>query len=156
MVSSKAATVTQYLQELPLERRQIVQAVRKVIKANLPHGLKEGMLYGMICYYIPLKDFPVTYNKQPLVYAGLASQKNYLSVYLNNVYSNPKTEAWFVQQYAASGKKLPKGVSCINFKKLEDLPLELIGQAVAYNTTQEFIQMYEDARTSSKRKPLKN
>src|SRR5690606_13732734 len=99
MVSSKAATVSEYLAELPPERRKAVQAVRKVIKANLPKGMKEGMLFGMICYFVPLKDFPVTYNKQPLVYAGLASQKNYLSVYLNNVFSDPKTEKWFAQRY---------------------------------------------------------
>lgn len=151
MVSSKAATVSQYLDELPPERRKVIQGVRKVMRASLPTGFKEGMLYGMICYFIPLKDFPETYNGQPLVYAGLAAQKNYYSVYLNNIYSDPEAEAWFAKRYAATGRDMAKGKSCINFKKLDDLPLELIAEALARNTKDEFIEMYEDARTSSKR-----
>jgi hypothetical protein len=152
MVSSKAKTVAEYLKDLPADRRKEIEAVRKVIKRNLPKGFEEGMLYGMIGYYIPLKDYPETYNGQPLGLAGLAAQKNYMTVYLNNIYSDSDIEKWFKQRYKASGKKLDMGKSCVYFKKADDLPLELIGEVIGMNSKQEFLQMYEDARRSSIRR----
>lgn len=151
MVSSTAKTVTEYLKELPEERRKALSAVRKVIKANLPQGFEEGMTFGMITYYIPLKDFPETYNGQPLGIAALASQKNYMAVYLNNIYSEPATTKWFMDRYKATGKRMDIGKSCVRFKKLEDLPLELIGEAVAMNSKERLLEMYVDARKSSER-----
>lgn len=151
MVSSKATSVAEYLKELPDDRRKALNAVRKMIKANLPAGFEEGMLYGMITYYIPLKDFPKTYNGQPIGTAALASQKNYMAVYLNNIYSEPATLKWFKERYKTSGKRMDIGKSCVRFRKLEDLPLELIGEAVAMTSKEKVIELYEDARTSSKR-----
>ncbi|QYK50097.1 MAG: DUF1801 domain-containing protein [Anaerolineales bacterium] len=151
MVSSKAKTVTEYLKELPEERRKAISAVRKVIRENLPKGFEEGMTFGMITYYIPLKDFPETYNGQPLGIAALASQKNYMAVYLNNIYSEPATTKWFMKRYEATGKRMDIGKSCVRFRKLEDLPLDLIGEAVAMNSKEKLLEMYVDARTSSER-----
>ncbi|MCW5874573.1 MAG: DUF1801 domain-containing protein [Anaerolineales bacterium] len=152
MVSSKATTVAEYLKELPEDRRKALNAVRKVIRENLPKGFEEGMTFGMITYYIPLKDFPETYNGQPLGTAALASQKNYMAVYLNNIYSEPATTKWFMERYKATGKRMDIGKSCVRFRKLEDLPLELIGEAVAMTSKEELIKLYEDARKSSRRK----
>lgn len=151
MVSSKAKTVTEYLKELPEERRKAISTVRKVILENLPKGFEEGMTFGMITYYIPLKDFPETYNGQPLGIAALASQKNYMAVYLNNIYSEPATTKWFMKRYKDTGKRMDIGKSCVRFRKLEDLPLDLIGEAVAMNSKEKLLEMYVDARTSSER-----
>ena len=66
MVSSKAKTADQYLEELPEDRRETIGAVRKVILANLPKGDKESILWGIISYCIPLEDYPKTCNGRPL------------------------------------------------------------------------------------------
>ena len=146
MALSDASTVDEYLGELTPDRRKAIQAVRSVMLANLPRGYAETMLFGMISFVIPLEDYPVTYNKKPLVYAALASQKNYMSVYLNNVYGDRETEQWFADEYRASGKKLDMGKSCVRFKKTEDLPLALIGQAIAKTPVRDFIARYEASR----------
>ena len=104
------------------------------------------MQFGMIGYVIPLERYPVTYNKQALQYAALASQKHYMSVYLMSVYSDSDSEQWFAEQYRASGKKLDMGKSCVRFKKLADLPLDLIGRAIARTPVDEYIEVYEAAR----------
>lgn len=145
MVRSNATTPDQYLEELPSERREAIAAVRQVILQNLPAGFQEGMLYGMIGYYIPLQDFPDTYNGQPLSLLALASQKNYMTLYLNSVYGNPATEEWFRERFAASGRKLKMGKSCVYFKKLEDLPLDLIAEVVAKTSKDEFLRTYKHA-----------
>jgi hypothetical protein len=149
-MQSKATTVFEYLNELPKDRKIQIEKVRKVILANLPKGCKEGMQYGMIGYFIPLKLYPKGYlnnNKTPLPYAALASQKNYMSVYLMNIYGYGKiAQEWFEKEYKQSGKKLDMGRSCVRFKTLEDLPLDLIGKAIAKTSIEEFIQIYEKSR----------
>jgi hypothetical protein len=149
VVKSSADTVEQYLASLPPHRQKALRAVRDIILANLPKGYQECMQYGMIGYVIPLKRYPVTYNGQPLGIAALASQKNYMAVYLMNIYGDKDTEAWFTQQYKASGKKLDMGKSCVRFKKLEDLPLELIGEAVARTPVDKLISLYEASRKNT-------
>ena len=146
MAKSKATTVDEYLAEQTSDRRAALEAVRQVILENLPLGYVEIMQSGMMGYVIPLEKYPVTYNKQPLGVAALASQKNYMSQYLMNVYGDPETERWFVEEYLASGKKLDMGKSCVRFKKLEDLPLDLVGRAIARTSVDEFIGMYEASR----------
>ena len=105
------------------------------------------MQFGMISYVIPLERYPVTYNKQPLMYASLASQKNYMSLYLMNIYGNPQAQQWFREEYQASGKRLDMGKSCVRFKKLEDLPVDLIGKAIARGSVCDFIKLYEASRS---------
>ena len=146
MAYSKAATVEEYLNELPAERRQTVEAVRKIILDSLPEGYEEAVQFGMISYVVPLERYPKTYNRQPLSYAALASQKNYVSVYLMNIYGDPETERWFTERYRASGKRLDMGKSCVRFRKLDDLPLDLIAEAVAMTSVESFIQLYEASR----------
>ena len=151
MAQSKATTVDEYLAGLPPDRRESLSAVRKVILENLPNGYEESMQFGMIGYVISLKTYPVTYNRQPLMYAALASQKNYISVYLMNIYGDPEAQQWFTEQYRASGKKLDMGKSCVRFKKLEDLPIDLIGSAVARTPVADFIEIYEASRTKTRK-----
>lgn len=146
MASSKAATVDQYLAELAPDRRAEIERVRDLVNNALPDGYREGMGWGMIGWVIPLADFPDTYNKQPLVYAGLAAQKNYNSLYLNCVYASRERTERLQQAAAAAGKPLDMGKSCIRFKRADDLPLDLIRDEIASTTPAEFIGIYEDAR----------
>ena len=151
MVKSGAATVEAYLAELPAERREAVETVRRTILANLPDGYEEQMSFGMIGYVVPLSRYPDTYNKQPLALAALASQKRHMAVYLNNVYGDPATLEWFTAAYAASGKRLDMGKSCVRFKRLADLPLDVIGETIARTSLDDFIAFYESARSKAKR-----
>jgi Domain of unknown function (DU1801) len=146
MVISKADTVEGYLAELTPERREAIEAVRGVIRANLPEGYDEGMEFGMISYHVPLERFPDTYNGRPLTYVALASQKSYMSLYLMGAYGDAEQDSWFRRAYRASGKKLDMGKSCVRFKRLEDLPLDVIGQAVARTGVDAYIEMYLRAR----------
>jgi hypothetical protein len=146
MARSDAATVDEYLAELPDDRRAAISAVRDVIIANLPEGYDEVMRWGMITYEVPLARYPDTYNKQPLQYAGLASQARHMAVYLNDVYADPGSESWFTEAYKAAGKKLDMGKSCVRFRRLDDLPLDIIGQAIARTPVDDFLARYEAAR----------
>ena len=122
--------------------------VRRLILENLPMGFQEVMQYGMISYVIPLPRYPKTYNKQPLAYVSLAAQKNYSSLYLMGVYGDPEMENWFVRRYRESKKRLDMGKSCVRFRTLDDLPLDLVGEAIARTSVEDFIQLYENARAS--------
>ena len=146
MVSSKATTVSEYLQSLPDDRRKAISKVRSVILKNLPKGYKETMNWGMITYCIPLKRYPDTYNKQPLGIAALASQKNNMTLYLMGVYADAETTRWFHAQYKASGKKLNMGKSCVHFKELEDLPLDVIAKTMRRWPVEKYIRHYEKMR----------
>ena len=143
MARSNAKTVDAYLAELDPDRKTVMTKVRSAILERLPDGYQEAMQYGMISYVIPLETYPKTYNKQPLQYAGLASQKNYMSLYLMNVYGDEDTERWFVEEYEKSGKKLDMGKSCVRFKTLDDLPMELIGDVIARTPVSVFLERYE-------------
>lgn len=145
-MQSNATTVTGYIEELPDDRKQALQTVREVILDNLPDGYEEGMQYGMISYFVPMSRFPDTHNGQPLTYAALASQKHYMSIYLMSIYGNPLTEKWFREEYLISGKRMNMGKSCVRFRKLDDLPLDLIGQAVALETVDAYLARYQESR----------
>lgn len=143
---SGARSVGQYLQELPQERRTAIEAVRKVILDNLPPGYEEVMNWGMITYQVPLTVYPDTYNKKALMYAALASQKKYMAVYLTGIYMDEQRRARFVEDYTATGKRLDMAKSCIRFKKLKDLPLELIGEVIAAYSVKSFIEKVKELR----------
>lgn len=154
-MQSKATTVAAYLKELPEDRRKAVKAIRKEIRAHLPAGYKEGMQYGMIGYFVPHSIYPAGYHCDPsqtLPYVNLASQKNHMAIYLFGMYSNPKISDWFIKQWKKSGKKLDMGKSCVRFKKIEDVPLELIGQVIEKIPVKDLIREYEAAIDPAKRK----
>ena len=148
MVSSKAATVADYLAELPADRRAEIKRVRDLINSVLPAGYREGMGYGMIGWVIPLERYPDTCNKQPLAYAALAAQKNSNSLYLNCVYASKERTERLKAAFATAGKKLDMGKSCIRFKKADDLALDAIAEEIASTTPDEYIRIYEEARAS--------
>ena len=148
MVISKAATVADYLAELPVDRRAEIERVRDLINEAIPDGYREGIGYGMIGWVVLLERFSDTYNGQPLAYAGLAAQKNYNSLYLTCVYASKERTERLKAAFAAAGKKLDMGKSCIRFKKADDLALDLIREEIASTKPDEFIKIYEEARTS--------
>jgi hypothetical protein len=162
---SKATTVKEYLALLPPDRRAAIGAVRAVILENLGKGYEEGIQYGMIGYYVPHSLYPRGYHcdpKQPLPFAGLASQKNHMAVYLCCMYGDMDQAKWFRAQWAKTGKKLDMGKSCVRFKKLDDLPLDVIGQAIARVPAKDYIAVYESTiakgsgqKKKSPKKPVK-
>ncbi|HKQ48547.1 MAG TPA: DUF1801 domain-containing protein [Phycisphaerae bacterium] len=155
-MTSKAKTVAEYLAGLPADRRAAMEAVRKVILKNLDKDYEEGMSYGAIGYYVPHKVYPPGYHcdpKQPLPFAGLASQKNHMAVYLMCIYGSTDQESWFRKEWAKTGKKLDMGKSCIRFKKLDDLAVDVIGKAIARVPAKKYIADYESVmKTSGKKK----
>jgi len=145
MARSAATSVASYLAELPPERRKVVAAVRRLILVHLPKGYEEGMGYGMIGYVVPLARYPHTYNAQPLVYAALAAQKNAYSLYLMCAYAETPVGKALRTGFKAAGKKLDMGKSCIRFKRVEDLPLDVIGAAIAAVPLETYVEI---ARTA--------
>jgi hypothetical protein len=162
-MTSKAPTVTAYLNGLPDDRRATIEAVLAVIRPNLDPDIAEGMSYGMIGYFVPHSVYPPGYHcdpKQPLPVAGLASQKGYCSLYLMSLYMDPAMVTWFESEWAKTGKKLNMGKSCIRFKTLDDLPLDLIANAFRKVSAKKYIAFYEKNLVSMKgrtgtRKPEK-
>lgn len=147
-MQSKATTVAAYLAELPEDRRAAIDAVRRVILKNLDKDYEEHMSYGMIGYCVPHRVYPAGYHcnpKQPLPFAGLASQKGHMSLYLMGLYGSAELVRWFESEWAKTGKKLDMGKSCVRFKKLDDLPLDVIGAAIAKLPAKVYIEHYEKA-----------
>ena len=153
---SDATTVTEYLASLPENRRRAMKAVRTVIRANLPKGLVEAMNWGMIVYEVPLKTCPDTYNGQPLAYAALASQKQYMSVYLMGIYGSDELRADFERSYRASGKRMNIGKACVRFRTLDDLPLDVVANAIGALTIEEFIAMHDQSASLRKARGRRN
>ena len=148
MVQSDATTVEDYLAEIPRDRRATIEGVRTVILQHLPEGFTEGMQHGMIGYYIPRERYPHTYNGEPLAIAALANQKRYISLYLMGIYANEDDAWWFREQWTLSGKRLDMGKSCVRFRKLDDVPLDVVAEAVARTSVDDFIADYERTRDS--------
>lgn len=154
-MQSKAKTVSQYLAELPEDRRQALEAVRAVILKNLDPDMEEGMQYGMIGYYIPHRVFPAGYHcdpKQPLPFGGLASQKNHMSLYFMCLYAEGKLLTWFEKEWAKTGRKLDMGKCCVRFKKLEDVALDVVGELVRRVSAKDYISHYEASIRASNKK----
>jgi len=149
-MQSKAKTVAEYLASLPADRREAITKVRDVMLRNMDRGYREHMSYGMIGYSVPHELYPAGYHcdpKQPLPFAGLASQKNHMSIYLMGIYSDGKDHMsnWFREAWRDTGKKLDMGKCCIRFKKLDDLALDLIGEAIRRLPVKKFVEYYEAA-----------
>jgi hypothetical protein len=149
-----AASVAEYLAELPEEKRAVVRAVRDVVNQHLPAGYEEGLQYGMIGWYVPRSRYPAGYHanpKQPLPYLSLAAQRSHYALYLMGLYGTPGLVEWFVAEHETTGKKLDMGKSCLRFKRLDDLPLALVGEAVARLPVEAWIAAY--AASLATRKP---
>jgi len=156
-MQSKATTVQAYLGSLPEERRAAISAVRDVLLKSLDPVYEESMQYGMIGYSVPHSIYPKGYHvdpKKPLLFAALASQKNYMALYLMTEFDctgkgGAKQAESFREAWAKSGKKLDMGKSCIRFRKLDDLALDVIGQAVKRVPASAFVDYYERSRAQA-------
>jgi len=145
-----AKSIDEYLDGLPTDRRLALEKVRKVILENLPKGYEEEMNWGMITYQVPIAVYPDTYNKKPLMYAALASQKNHMAVYLTGIYTDEKRREKFETSYRATGKRYNVGKSCVRFRKLDDLPLGVLADAIASLEINTFIDLVKKAQSSRK------
>ena len=146
-MQSAARNAEEYLNELPEERREAVRKLRMTLLENLPEGFEEGMSYGMLSYYVPHSSYPPGYHvdpKQPLPFINLASQKGYIALYHMGLYSDKDILSWFETEYPKHSKrKLDMGKSCIRFKKIDDIPYDLIGELASKRTPEEWITQYE-------------
>ncbi|MCA9243464.1 MAG: DUF1801 domain-containing protein [Phycisphaerales bacterium] len=142
---SDATTVKEYLAALTPDRRKAIEAVRKAILDNLDDGYEEGIQYGMIGYHVPHSVYPAGYHcdpSRPVPFAGLASQKNYMSLYLMTAYGEG-VDDWLPKAWAKAGKKLDMGKCCIRFKRLEDVPLDVVGEAIRRVPCAKYIKQYQ-------------
>jgi len=145
VVKSSATSVQEYLEEMPADRRTTIEALRNVVLDNLPEGYEEGMSFGMISYQVPLADFPDSYNGQPLGVLAIANQKNHISLYLMGVYADEDERRWFEEAWRATGKRLDMGKSCVRFRDLDGVPLEVVGEAVRRVPPDRIIAAHEAA-----------
>ncbi len=145
----EANSPSDYISKLPKDRQEVVSELRKVVLDNLPKGFSEEMSYGMIGYVVPHSIYPDGYHcdpKLPLPFLSIASQKNFVAFYHMGIYSDEKLLDWFVKEYPNhSNYKLDMGKSCIRFKRMNDIPYELIGELVGRISVDNWIQTYETA-----------
>lgn len=145
----KASSPEDYIKQVPEERKEALRKLQKTIKDNLPEGFEEGIQYGMIGYYVPHSIYPDGYHctpTEPLPFMSFASQKNSINLYHSGIYVVPKIHDWFVSEFPKHSKrKLDMGKSCIRFKKIDEIPFELIGKLCTKLTVDEWIDMYESA-----------
>ena len=143
--------IAKFLADIPADRRKEMSRVLAVMRENLPAGYEEAFGKGMITWHVPLSRGPETYNGQPIMYAALASQKNYMALYLMSAYLSAESERALREGFKAAGKKLDMGKSCVRFKAADDLALDVIGKSVARFPVDEWIELNESARSAPKR-----
>ena len=148
-----ALTVKQWLASVPAERKDASNAVRDAVHDHLPPGYEETVDWGMLAWVVPLATLPNTHNGHPLTLAALGAHTKLMTLYLMTVYSDPKVRREFQIAYKKTGKKLDMGGCCVHFKKLDDLPLDVVGDTIARVAVDEYVERYETSRT--KKNPKK-
>ncbi|MHC5028782.1 MAG: DUF1801 domain-containing protein [Planctomycetota bacterium] len=151
-MTTETLTVSRYIASLPADRRAAIKAVRKVINDNLGPGFKETIQYNCIGWCVPHSVYPAGYHcnpKEPLPYIGLASQKNHMALYLFCTYTSETEQERFRKAWLKTGRKLDMGKSCVRFRKLEDVPLEVVGDVVSRSTLEKFVASYEKSIAGS-------
>jgi len=145
----EASSPEDYISQVPEDRQDTLNKLRQVINDNLPKDFEEGMIYKMIGYYVPHSVYPDGYHcspETPLPFMSFASQKNSVNLYHSGIYAKPELHDWFVNEYPKHCKrKLDMGKSCIRFKKMDEIPFELIGELTRKMTCDEWISIYEKA-----------
>ena len=153
-MQSKAQSVDTYMSELPEERFAPMQRLREIFKANLPDGFTEEMSYGMVGYVVPHSLYPKGYHcspELPLPFVNIASQKNFIAVYHMGIYSDENLLNWFVEEFPKHSKaKLDMGKSCIRFKKMDQIPYELLGELLTKMTVNQWIERYDSILAKGK------
>jgi hypothetical protein len=140
----------QYIASLPADRAKTIATVRALVNKHIPRGYDECLVWGTIGWTIPLSRYRDTYNKQPICYVALSSQKNYCSLYLMGAFWSASQLEQLKAAFAAAGKKLDMGKCCVNFESPDDLPLEPIGKLIAAISSEKWIEMYEETRLKTK------
>ena len=153
MIKRPALTVSQWLASVPAERKDAIKAVRDAVNEHLPQGYEETVDWGMLAWVVPLATLPNTHNGHPLMLAALGAHTKRMTIYLMSVYSDPKIRRAFETAYKKTGKKLDMGGSCVHFKTLDDLPLDVVGNTIARVDVDQYVERYESSRT--KRNPRK-
>jgi hypothetical protein len=148
-------TVKQWLASVPAERKHAINAVRDTVNEHLPQGYEETVDWGMLAWVVPLATLPNTHNGHPLMLAALGAHTKLMTVYLMTVYGDPKLRKGFEVAYKRTGKKLDMGGCCVHFKTLDDLPLDVVGDAIACVSVDQYVARYESSRTKKKPKPKK-
>ena len=138
----------EYIENAPADRQAALRKLRKTVKENLPEGFQETMNYGMIGYVVPHEIYPSGYHcdpKLPLPFANIANQKNFIALYHSGIYASPELLEWWTNEYPKHAKrKLDMGKSCVRFKKMDDIPYELIAELMQKMTVQKWVDLYED------------
>ena len=143
----QAVSIEDYISKIPEDRQEGFKKLFDIISRNLPEGFEESLSYGMVGWAVPLKTYPAGYHctpGSPLPFINLASQKNFIALYHMGLYSTPDLLDWFVAEYPKHSKrKLDMGKSCVRFKKVEDIPFDLIAELSRKVTPEEWIRIYE-------------
>ena len=156
-MTSNSKTPDEYIDQLPEDRKDPISKLRKIINQNIDKGFSEEINYGMIDWVVPHSLYPDGYHcnpKLPLPFLSIASQKKFVAVYHMGIYASPKLLDWFVSKYLKHcSNKLDMGKSCVRFKKIENIPYDLIGELVAKMSVKDWIKLYEsNVKDSRKRK----
>lgn len=146
-MKNEGNTPAEIVANCPEDRKDVMGKMRQTILESLPKGFDEGVGYGMILYFVPHTIYPAGYHcdpKQPLPFVSLASQKNFIALYHMGLYADPALLSWFTEKYKATvSSKLDMGKSCIRFKKMTDIPFELIGELMTKISVESWIETYE-------------
>lgn len=146
-MKNEGNTPAEIVENCPEDRKDVMGKMRQTILESLPKGFEEGVGYGMILYFVPHTIYPAGYHcdpKQPLPFISLASQKNFIALYHMGLYADPALLSWFTEKYKATvSSKLDMGKSCIRFKKMTDIPFELIGELMTKISVESWIETYE-------------
>jgi len=135
-------TVAAYLASLDPEKRAVIKKVRAFVREHIDEGYSEYMNWGVINWGIPLKQFPETYNGQPLCYVALGAKKNYNSLYLMTAYDGSNGTEMLAKAFEKAGKRFDMGKCCLRFKKLDDLELTSVARLIATSTPEDYIAYY--------------
>jgi hypothetical protein len=149
-------TVNQWLASVPAERQAAINAVRDAVNEHLPEGYEETVEWGMLAWVVPLATLPNTHNGHPLTLAALGAHTKVMTIYLMSVYGDPKIRREFQTAYKKTGKKLDMGGCCVHFKKLDDLPLDVVGDTIARLPVDQYVEHYQKARTKKNPKRKSN
>jgi len=140
-------SVEEYISQIPEERRNAFRKLLETVDANLPKGFQQTMQYGMVTWVVPMETYPAGYHcakDTPLPFISVASQKNFVALYHMGIYADFQLLDWFVTEFPQhSNKKLDMGKSCMRFKKMDDIPFDLIGALCEKISVDEWIAMYE-------------
>ncbi|HLK03964.1 MAG TPA: DUF1801 domain-containing protein [Candidatus Acidoferrum sp.] len=147
---SNVKTPAQYIASLPADRAKTIATVRAFVNKHIPRGYEECLVWGTIGWTIPLSRYPDTYNKQPICYVALSSQKNYCVLYLMAAYGSASQLEQLKAAFKAAGKKLDMGKCCVHFETPDDLPLEPIGKLISAISSEKWIEIYEESRLLTK------